>query len=244
MPREYFCAYHSYLKSIETLSDAEIGRLFTACLAYSETGISPKLSGNERHVYPTIKAQIDRDRDKYTSFIKKQSENGKKGGAPVGNQNARIYHPDQDYEEQAEQPKPIQTSLRKGEGKGKGKGERSRDIGAAPSAPLLPVMDSQEWKDFVAMRSKIKKPMTDRAASMAVSELEKLAPGNLSMQKEILNQSTYNCWQGLFQLKGGDVNGAGGNWRNYGKGIAASPESRNTSSNMPRYGHVAGTKTE
>ena len=35
MPREYFCAYHSYLKSIELLNDSERGRLFTACLQYS-----------------------------------------------------------------------------------------------------------------------------------------------------------------------------------------------------------------
>ena len=61
MAREYFCAYHSLLQSIEPLSDAERGRLFTACLEYSKTGVAPELCGNERFIFPTIKEQIDRD---------------------------------------------------------------------------------------------------------------------------------------------------------------------------------------
>jgi len=65
LAREYFAAYHSYLKSIETLTEAEIGRLFVACLEYSMTGTEQELRGNERHVYPTIREQIDRDAKAY-----------------------------------------------------------------------------------------------------------------------------------------------------------------------------------
>ena len=71
MAREYFCAYHSYRKSIETLTEAEVGRLFVACLEYSETGATPELRGSERHVFPTIREQIDRDRDKYEKKCEK-----------------------------------------------------------------------------------------------------------------------------------------------------------------------------
>lgn len=78
MAREYFCAYHSYLKSVEPLNDAERGRLFTACLEYSMTGEAPDLRGNERFVFPMIREQIDRDSVKYKSFCQKQSENIKK----------------------------------------------------------------------------------------------------------------------------------------------------------------------
>ena len=82
MPREYFCAYHSYIESMEQLTDAERGRLFTACLFYSKTGEAPQLSGNERFVFPAMRSQIDRDIQNYEDFVKKQSENGKKGGRP------------------------------------------------------------------------------------------------------------------------------------------------------------------
>lgn len=78
MAREYVCLYHSYLKSVEPLNDAERGRLFTACLTYSMTGAEPDLRGNERFVWPTIREQIDRDTKKYSDFCKKQQENIRK----------------------------------------------------------------------------------------------------------------------------------------------------------------------
>ena len=78
MAREYVCLYHSYLKSVEPLNDAERGRLFTACLTYSMTGAEPDLRGNERFVWPTIREQIDRDTKKYSDFCKKHQENIRK----------------------------------------------------------------------------------------------------------------------------------------------------------------------
>lgn len=89
MAREYFCAYHSYLKSVEPLNDAERGRLFTACLEYSMTGKAPDLRGNERFVFPMIREQIDRDTEKYNAFSKKQSENIKKRW---DTKNTNVYH--------------------------------------------------------------------------------------------------------------------------------------------------------
>ena len=75
MGLEFFNAYHSYLKSIEPLNEAERGRLFTACLEYSMTGVMPELKGNERFVFPSMAAQIDRDKAKYTERCRKNSEN-------------------------------------------------------------------------------------------------------------------------------------------------------------------------
>ena len=68
MALESFNAYHSYLKAIELLNDAERGRLFTACLQYSMTGEAPELKGNERFVFPSMAAQIDRDKEKPFSW--------------------------------------------------------------------------------------------------------------------------------------------------------------------------------
>lgn len=78
MAIEYFCAYHSYLDSMEELNDTERGRLFTACLIYSKTGEAPQLRGNERFVFPTLKAQIDRDKATYDSRCRKNSDNIRK----------------------------------------------------------------------------------------------------------------------------------------------------------------------
>lgn len=77
MARDYICLYHSYLDAIQALGDAERGRLLTAMLEYSITGEAPQLNGNERFIFPLIKSQIDRDRDRYETKCAKAAESGR-----------------------------------------------------------------------------------------------------------------------------------------------------------------------
>lgn len=78
MAMEYFLAYHSYLESMEPLSDAERGRLFTALLEYSRTGIAPELRGGERYTFAALKGNIDRDAAKYIAKCAKNKESAGK----------------------------------------------------------------------------------------------------------------------------------------------------------------------
>ena len=78
MAMEYFLAYHSYLESMEPLSDAERGRLFTALLEYSRTGITPELRGSERYTFAALKGNIDRDVAKYNAKCAKNKESAAK----------------------------------------------------------------------------------------------------------------------------------------------------------------------
>ena len=55
-------------------------------------------------------------------------------------------------------------------------------------------------KDFVDMRKQIKKPMTDRAITLMLKNLDKLT-NNENNKIAILNQSIQNSWQGVFPLK-------------------------------------------
>lgn len=61
--------------------------------------------------------------------------------------------------------------------------------------------------DFVDMRKTIKKPMTERAITLAMNKLKKLSeiPFSDSMDNDlaiqILEQSTMNCWQDLYPIK-------------------------------------------
>ena len=55
--------------------------------------------------------------------------------------------------------------------------------------------------DFAEMRKKMRKPLTDRALALTLSELEKLAPGDDEKKIAILNQSIQRGWQGVFPLK-------------------------------------------
>ena len=58
------------------------------------------------------------------------------------------------------------------------------------------------FKEFLIMRNKIKKPIaTKQAMTRIMNKLERLSGGDDDLAIQILNQSTDNCWQNLYQLK-------------------------------------------
>lgn len=80
---------------------------------------------------------------------------------------------------------------------------REEDNPKAPAEPLPDWLPLEAWKAFLGMRRQIKKPLTVDAFPLAIRKLEKLrALGN--DPRAVLEQSTLNSWQGLFELKPGD----------------------------------------
>lgn len=73
-----------------------------------------------------------------------------------------------------------------------------------------------EWNGFKAMRTKIKKPLTERAIGMAVRKLERLRDEGQD-PAAVLDQSTLHCWQDLYPVK----DGRGGS--DYGDGELFTP---------------------
>lgn len=125
MARDYVCLYHSYLDAVQALGDAERGRLFTAMLEYSITGTAGHLPGNERFLFPMVKSQIDRDKEKYGKQCQRNTENGKSGGRPKNPKNPVGFS-------------ESEKSQGKGEGKGKGKGKgegKGEGDGVTPIPP-------------------------------------------------------------------------------------------------------------
>lgn len=55
-------------------------------------------------------------------------------------------------------------------------------------------------KGFIQMRAAKKKPMTDRALKMLFNNLDRLESTD-ERKIKVLDQSTLNCWQGVFPLK-------------------------------------------
>ena len=55
-------------------------------------------------------------------------------------------------------------------------------------------------RDFIKMRSTIKKPLTDRGLKGILNKLDIFATNDLD-KVEILENSIMNCWQGVFELK-------------------------------------------
>ena len=63
------------------------------------------------------------------------------------------------------------------------------------------------FKDFIKMRNKIKKPMTDNAIKRAINKLNKLAGTDDDLAIQIVNQSVDHCWQDFYPLKGNEPQG-------------------------------------
>ncbi len=77
----YIKVFTDALETWSLLSDEEVGRLVRALLEYQRTDQYPVLPGNERFLFHTCKAQIDRDNEKYRETVSSRSNAGKKGAS-------------------------------------------------------------------------------------------------------------------------------------------------------------------
>lgn len=73
---------------------------------------------------------------------------------------------------------------------------------------------NQAFLDYVRMRKEIKKPLTERAVKMAMTKLQNLSDGDNDLAIQILEQSIFNCWLGVFPLREETKSYACGNQRN------------------------------
>ena len=102
MAREYFCAYHSYIKQCKGLSDGELGRLFRALLEYSASGKVPELNGRESVAFDFMAANIDRDAEAYKDTCNRNRENVSKRYERI-RPNTTVYETYQEKEEGKEE---------------------------------------------------------------------------------------------------------------------------------------------
>ena len=104
--RNSFILYTDYSDHIDSLTLEEKGLLFEALLEYAK-GIEIELSGAVKVAFSFIKAQIDRDSEKYEEVCEKRRSAGKKGGAPKGNKNA-----EKTTKNNQKQPKTTKNNLK------------------------------------------------------------------------------------------------------------------------------------
>ena len=99
---KYLKVWTNFRDVISSLTDAEIGRLFVAMLAYVETGVEPEnFQGNERFLWATAKRDIDMTNAKNEIL----RQNGLKGGRPKTKENQT--EPNRTKENQTEPNKSL-----------------------------------------------------------------------------------------------------------------------------------------
>lgn len=82
----------------------------------------------------------------------------------------------------------------------------ARKRAAAAPDPLPGWVDATAWDGYEAMRRAARKPMTPAARRLAVAELAKLRDAGHD-PTDVLRQSTFRSWVGLFPLKAEAMNG-------------------------------------
>lgn len=178
---KYLKVFTDFVKVIEPLGEAEIGRLFMAMLKYAETSEQPDLRGNEKFIWPMAKLNIDRERE----FAEKQARNGSLGGRPKTQKNP-------------EKPKLTQKSQKDK--------DKDKEYNTPPIIPPEGIWDDvspslhEALTAFEEMRKKIRKPLTERAKQLALSNLRKLSTDEQT-QIAIVNQSVLHGWQAFYALK-------------------------------------------
>jgi hypothetical protein len=123
---------------------------------------------------------------------KNARNNGKKGGNPKlskTRENPASDNPEDKGRDKAQIPEARDQIL-----------ERGKENKSLSSRALPEWLPSAEWDGFKAMRTKIKKPLTDRAATMAIRKLGELRDEGHD-PAAVLDQSTLHCWQDLYALK-------------------------------------------
>lgn len=137
--QKFVCLYLDYLENWSHYSDAQVGKIVRTMLAYATTGEAPTLKGQERYIWPSVKSQLDRDAEKYTSKCKSNQENGKKGGRPKKQEEPN--KSDWFLEE------PKKANKNKNENKNEKENEKERGI-AHCAPPLDGSLFTRFWEAF------------------------------------------------------------------------------------------------
>ena len=165
-------------------------------LEYGKTGVTEKLGGNERFLFPMFKGRVDRFFQTYDESCKKNKSNVEKRYTKpttvYGGRGGIRKLPSEEEEEEEKEEENISPLPPAGEK------EKQKDLFsefANGDTKLLAALTA-----FDQMRTRIKKPMTERAKELLLAKLQTFPSRDWI---SILDQSVMSCWQGIFPL-GGD----------------------------------------
>lgn len=215
MDKNSFLIYLDYKEHFELLNDEQLGKLLRAIMEYEETGIVPDLEGMEKMAFSFIRAQLDRDREKYENKCEKNKLNGAKGGRPKkaeGNnnnpENPTVFSESEQNQNQPKKPdndNDNDNDTDNDNKKGINKRKSFKDVFVEKKVTQN---IKQALMDFIDMRKAIKKPLTTKALELKITKLNKLSTDE-ETQIAIINQSIESSWQDFYPLKNekGEANG-------------------------------------
>ena len=113
MPRAFLAVFYDWIEVTQELNEQEKGRLIDAMVLYARGGDwQDRIKGNERYVFPAMKAQIDRSME----ISEARSQSGSTGGRPPlsgRDEKANESKPKQKKQSKANESKPKQKKQTK-----------------------------------------------------------------------------------------------------------------------------------
>lgn len=214
-----FVMYGDYKQHLDLLTYEQKGKLLDALMVYANSGDVPEEDGMVMMAFSFIKAQIDRDNEKFHETCKKRSQAGKKGAEEKKAKQANADFAKEEQAKQANADFAEQTEAKQAENENENEKENDvtpngvtkKHIGVSRSHNPKKVDPFEEYsagddellaalRGYEQMRKQIKKPLTDQAKALALRKLDSLAMDRYT-KIEIVNQSILNSWQGLFPVK-------------------------------------------
>lgn len=215
--KDSFVFYKSFYDAIKQIPEEYQLELYNAILQYSLEGIEPSnLSNIANAMFTLIKPNIDSSQSRYESSV----ENGKKGGAPIGNQNARK-QPKNNLETTQKQPKNnLNDNVNVNDNDNDNVNDNVNDnedvkvIKKENKESFDTLIDNYttndelriELKNHLATRKAKKATLTNRAIELSLKKLDELVksvPVNEQegMKLKIVRQSIERGWTGFFPIQ-------------------------------------------
>ena len=168
MIREAMLFYQSFDKAIDKLEDVDRLSLYRAITKYGLYGEEPELDGAAGAMFELVRPQIDANNRRY--------QNGKKGGAPKGNQNAT--------KNKLETTKNNQKQAKEKDKEKEKDKDKDINTNSAPSRAQIELIFERLWKMYPEKKGKARVSYADKRKIADIGE-EKIADAIERYKKEV-----------------------------------------------------------
>lgn len=209
--RTSFIFYSEWWEHIEMLPDGEALSVIRAIFCYQRNEAVPSLAGAAAMAFSFIRAQLDRDTEKWNRVRRARADAGRTGGLKtqrsnrelkqMGTNEILLEHSGTNQAVYVDDDVDVDGNVNEDAIRAEMPPKRKRF--SPPAADKVFCADERlnsAVAAFVDFRKKTKRPMTEHAVDLLLSNLDKLSQST-EEKVEILNQSIVNGWTGVYPLK-------------------------------------------
>lgn len=198
MENNSFIFYRSFYDIIKTMSNKHRLSLYDTITNYVFDNKILTLADKENAIFNFIKTQIDASIKKYNASV----NNGKKGGAPKGNTNAKK-KPQNNLETTQEQPKNnLNYNYNYNYNLNNNYNQKENTQKKTFESVLACVLDKElknSLQEFLNMREQLNKPLTPYALELSIQRLATMSH-SIQEQTAIVKQSIFKGWLDFYPL--------------------------------------------